>query len=400
MTNLDEKGRWNVKIKQLIFLLMILVSLGSAQAWGELRFAVLCDSRSALDHVKCSENNGGVSETLGVVAQDILDKHKAAAIKLMLFPGDMTAGVFKRDASSVAECNRHSLTRWKETLLPLLDAGMALRVTVGNHEVLSSDPSERDIRCGKNRPYTPEMANFKVFKEVLGEMLGGDPGPDSDLGLTYSFDVDDCHFAILTAYTMFQDNSFSNETIQWLEDDLQKARAAGKKIFVASHPPAFPGGGHLWDSLPFYDPKYDCRGYDGRFGIDRRRERDRFWNILKTHGVIAYFCGHEHNIQVQEVEGVWHVVSGGLTPKLYPLNGAPKDERKNTILYDGQFQNPRASVIWPWNDGKNSYAGWCLVTVQGDKVTLEVFGSEKLPKSKSELASVKTFVLRNGEPVK
>ncbi len=129
-----------------------------------------------MDHVKCSDNNAGVSETLRVVAQDILDKHKAAAIKLMLFPGDMMAGLFKRDASSVAECNRQSLTRWKETLLPLLDAGMAVRVTVGNHEVLSSDPSARDIHCGKGRPYTPETANFMVFKGVLGEMMGGNPG--------------------------------------------------------------------------------------------------------------------------------------------------------------------------------------------------------------------------------
>ena len=149
----------------------------------------------------------------------------------------------------------------------------------------------------------------------------------------------------------------------------------------------------MWDSLPFYDPKYDCDGYDGRFGIDHRTERDRFWNILKKNGVIAYFCGHEHNIQVQQVEGVWHVVSGGLTPKLYPLNGVKNDERRNTILYDGEFQNQRASVNWPWNDGQKSYAGWCLVNVQSDKVTMEVFGSENPPKNKSELTSLKVFEL-------
>jgi hypothetical protein len=95
---------------------------------------------------------------------------------------------------------------------------------------------------------------------------------------------------------------------------LEKQR--NKKIFVPH--PLVSGGGHMWDSLPFYDPKYDCDGYDSRFGIDHRTERDRFWNILKKNGVIAYFCGHEHNIQVQQVEGVWHVVSGGLTPKLSP----------------------------------------------------------------------------------
>ena len=382
-----------MKFKRLVLLLTIFVCLEGSHALADVRFAVLCDSRNSMEYAKCSDNNSGVSPTLGIVVEDILDKHRAAAVNLMLFPGDMMSGYFKRDASSVAECNRQSLTRWKEILRPATDAGIALRVTAGNHEVLGFKPSLANVRCGKNRPYTPEPANFAAFKEVLGDALEGNPGPASDMGLTYSFDLDDCHFVLLTAYTMYQNNSFSNETIKWLQDDLEKAKEAGKKIFVASHPPAFPGGGHMWDSLPFYDPKYDCDGYDGRFGIDHRTERDRFWNILKKNGVIAYFCGHEHNIQVQQVEGVWHVVSGGLTPKLYPLNGVKNDERRNTILYDGEFQNQRASVNWPWNDGQKSYAGWCLVNVQSDKVTMEVFGSENPPKNKSELTSLKVFEL-------
>jgi hypothetical protein len=73
-----------------------------------------------------------------------------------------------------------------------------------------------------------------VFKEVLGDALEGSPGPASDMGLTYSFDLEDCHFVLLTAYTMYQNNSFSNETIRWLQDDLEKAKEAGKKIEVSA----------------------------------------------------------------------------------------------------------------------------------------------------------------------
>jgi hypothetical protein len=97
---------------------------------------------------------------------------------------------------------------------------------------------------------------------------------------------------------------------------------------------------------------------------------------------------------VSEVLGVWHVVSGGLTRKLYPLNGAPHDTKRNTILYNGKFQNPRASVILPWDDTKESYWGWRLVTVDGDKISMDVFGSATLPKSRGDLKLLKSFVLR------
>jgi hypothetical protein len=80
-------------------------------------------------------------------------------------------------------------------------------------------------------------------------------------------------------------------------------------------------------------------------------------NILKQFGVVAYLCGHEHNIQVQEVEGVWHLISGGVPPKLYPLYGALDDKLLNNQLYDGAFQNPGASQIWPRNDKKQKFLG-------------------------------------------
>jgi hypothetical protein len=284
------------------------------------------------------------------------------------------------------------LQHWRKTVQPLLDAGMKVQATAGNHEVLSRDFSSWLTRCSPHaRPYTPDIANFQVFRDVLGDMLSGNPGPVDDQGLTYSFDASGCHFAMLAAYTMKQDSSFTDETLEWLDKDLQEAKSKGLVSFVASHPPAFPGGGHMWDSLSFYDPEYSC---DGLTGIDRRPERDKFWEILKNNGVVAYFCGHEHHIAVQEVEGVWQVVCAGITKHLYPLNGAPGDKARNTILYDGHFQNPRASVIWPWNSDKKSYWGWCLITVERQRcVTLEVVGSETFPTHKEDFKPLVSFLL-------
>lgn len=377
-------------------LFILLLTGGSGFAEDVFRFAVLCDSRGQLGTSRCADDNYGVSGTLEVMVQDIVARNGTEPVKLVLFPGDMISGVYRRDASSVAECNRAGLNRWHEVVSPLLKASINLRVTVGNHEAVTADPLKPRSRCGNHlAPYSTEMENFEVFREVLGDMIEGARGPEQDLGLTYSFDMGNCHFAVLAAYTMYYHSAFSNETIEWLDRDLGNAKAAGLKIFVVSHPPAFPGGGHLWDSLSFFSPTYNCDNYDGRFGIDRRKERDRFWNILKKHGVVAYLCGHEHNIQVQEVEGVWHVVSGGLTPRLYPLNGSKEDKQRNTVLYDGAFQNPRASVIWPWNDGQQSYWGWCLVAVEGDKVTLDVIGSAQIPTKTTDLKLLKSFVLKD-----
>jgi hypothetical protein len=386
--------------KPMSYVLFILLFItGTAFAEDPFRFAVLCDSRGQGATLKCADDNFGVSGILDVMVKDIVARSNTEPIKLVLYPGDMISGVYRRDAPSVAECNRAGLTRWREVVSPLLDAEISLRVTVGNHEAVAAEFAAQRPRCGNHlSPYSTEMENFKVFREVLGDMIVGTPGPESDLGLTYSFDMGGCHFAVLAAYTMLYHSAFSNETIDWLDRDLAKAKAAGLKTFVVSHPPAFPGGGHTWDSLSFFDPTYNCDNYDGRFGIDRRKDRDRFWNILKKHGVVAYFSGHEHNIQVQEVEGVWHVVSGGLTSRLYPLNGSQADKQRNTVLYDGAFQNPRASVIWPWNEGQQSYWGWCLVSVEGEKVTLDVIGSAQIPTKTTDLKVLKSFVLKDEPP--
>jgi hypothetical protein len=178
------------------------------------------------------------------MVKDIVARNDTESVKLVLFPGDMIHGVLKRDAPSVAECNRVSLNHWRKVVSPLLKAGMIMRVTVGNHETVVADASKPRLRCGDHlSPYFTEMENFKVFREVLGDMIDGTPGPESDLGLTYSFDMGGCHFAVLAAYTMFYQARFpmrplTGSTGTWAKQE------AGLKTFVVSHPPA-PGGGHV-----------------------------------------------------------------------------------------------------------------------------------------------------------
>ncbi len=376
-------------------LAILLALTNSAESNEVFQFAFLCDSRSDTHIAKCTDSNSGVSSILPILVTDILNRNTSGTIKLVLFPGDLIAGYLKRDAQSVAECNRIMFHKWREVMKPLADSGMQISITAGNHDVAELNEKTIDERCGNSRPYYTSPANFALFTELFSDMIPGKNGPASDLGLTYSFDMAGNHFVVLNAYNLHHHNTFSNETISWLEADLKQAAESGKRIFVTSHSPAFPGGGHMWDSVPFFDPQYGCSNYDPRFGIDQRTERDRFWNILKKYGVIGYFSGHEHNIQVQLVEGVWHVISGGVTEKIYPLNGADTKKKTNTILYDGHPQNQRASINWPWDDTRKPYWGWCLVTVDSNGVRMDVIGSDVQPQKPEDLRILKSFILKS-----
>ena len=181
--------------KLLLYALFVLsLAAGNGLADEIFRFAVLCDSRGQLATSRCEDDNYGVNSTLDVMVKDIVARNAAESVKLVLFPGDMIHGVLKRDAPSVAECNRVSLNHWREVVSPLLKAGIIMRVTAGNHETVVADASKPRLRCGDHlSPYFTEMENFKVFREVLGDMIDGTPGPESDLGLTYSFDMGGCH---------------------------------------------------------------------------------------------------------------------------------------------------------------------------------------------------------------
>ena len=36
-------------------------------------------------------------------------------------------------------------------------------------------------------------------------------------------------------------------------------------------------------------------------------ERDRFWQLLFQHNVLAYICGHYHSYLINQKQGVWHI---------------------------------------------------------------------------------------------
>lgn len=110
-------------------------------------------------------------------------------------------------------------------------------------------------------------------------------------GTVFSFDRDDCHFAITNPYWQYPSGGYTDAQLEWIEQDLKASTRTFK--FVFGHEPAFPLDRHVGDSLDA-DP--------GR--------RDRFWQILKDNGAQAFFCGHTHNLSHKAKNGVYQIDSG------------------------------------------------------------------------------------------
>jgi len=128
-------------------------------------------------------------------------------------------------------------------------------------------------------------------------------GPAGCQETTYSFDYGNSHFVVLNQYYDGASDTGTNGDVvdglyTWLMEDL--AATTQKHIFVFGHEPAY--------------PQPDADNGRLRHQADSLNQhpinRDRFWDLLKDEGVIAYFCGHTHNYSAVEIGGVWQVDVG------------------------------------------------------------------------------------------
>ncbi len=213
-----------------------------------------------------------------------------------------------------------------------LASGTPLLVSPGNHEmweIEGGDPLEL---------FNQELAQPPTVLEDYP-------------GTCYSWDWGDSHFACID--TSFYDPGLDDpatfdvryypddEEIAWLDGDLEAAREGGARhLFVFSHAPAFLPVGFTPDSHTHY------------MGDDPA-QRDRFWSVLKEHGVLVYITGHLHTSDVQEVDGVAQWLNGD----------------------SGSVEDPTGA------GGANHWTRW---TVREDEVTAELLddlGNVKLTRT-------------------
>ncbi len=368
----------------------LLLLLFCAQTIAQpFKFAAMSDSRGS--------DNGVNTPILSALINHLISSHPDA--KFLLFAGDLVNGNRYDPLKTKSE-----LIHWKSVMKPIFDnpnmIWPKLWLTVGNHEVQHRDDE-------------------KNFKELFPNVFMN--GPDDEKGLTYSFDYNSAHFVFFTSDRWYYGNPDDTtddrrdwhyvKHLDWLESDLKSARSRGIKwIFLTSHEPAFPVGGHLRDALPNL-------GRDLKFPLDSTRlwylnQRNEFWRILKENNVTAYICGHEHLYARQSVEGIHQVIVGSSGAPLYLFNPVYGEKRDSTMPgFETTFEQSvpyYQALNYPHGSGDNAQASkdffglrafeYLIFDVREDEVVVQTFGGFPLEGKtnvmKDEINLIDEFVIK------
>ncbi len=189
----------------------------------------------------------------------------AAPPQFICFLGDEIMGL----SADEAELRRQWQHFFEQELLWLDRAAIPLYHTTGNHTLYDS-------------------ASEAVFREAMAHLPQNGPR-----GLSYFVRRGD----LLMIFVNTMDERCGGEgtvETEWLEDVLSKRRDVKYKLVFGHHP--------VW-------------GVNGYFGdyqrlIERENGR-RFWDVLRRHGVLAYFCSHILAFDVQVQDGILQICTGG-----------------------------------------------------------------------------------------
>ena len=247
-------------------------------------------------------------------------------------------------------------SRW--TIDKVLGTDYMWYPVVGNHEASTSSDMQY------LRDYNYDSNGSGVEPDIVKT------GPSGCPETTYSFDYGNAHFAVINEYCDENgdtelDGDVSDHVYNWLKEDLEATTKT--HIFVIGHEPAYPkpdadtgDSRHVGDSLDKYTA-----------------HRDRFWNLLKSEGVVAYIVGHTHKYSAVKIDGVWQVDAGHARGKgdtdapstflIFTINGnevtlkAYRDNHDGdydyddiihteTLKYDGPTPTPTATPTVPPSD--------------------------------------------------
>ena len=175
------------------------------------------------------------------------------------------------------------------TLTSTLGSGVVWYPVAGNHELPGNG---REAARGANMRWL----NAHDYGGVI-------PGPTGCVTTTYAVDIENVHLVMLNEYCDEAGDTATHGDVpdhlyEWLAADL--ATTDQEHIIVFGHEPAYPQpdratgrSRHVGDSLDQHPAT-----------------RDRFWALLREHGVLAYVCGHTHNYSALFIDGVWQIDVG------------------------------------------------------------------------------------------
>jgi predicted phosphodiesterase len=265
-----------------------------ANSYAGVRFAVVSDMQWA----------GGEKYFNNDYFKGVCEAIKQHNVDFMIIPGDFTTP---------------SEIDW--TITQVLGNDFLWYPVIGNHEIEIAAYLETAISLIKNLPDL-------------------NPGPSGSDAI-YSFEIESIHFSCLNLYYNGKsdrgrgtDADVDDALYEWLEQDLKNTNKPIKLVF--GHEPAFP------------EPDKDCgRIRHAGASLDAHPEhRDRFWELLKNHGVTAYICGHTHGHSTIKVDEVWQIDVGHSQGK--NDTGAPSTfmivEVKNSQVYFSVYRDTHDGV--------------------------------------------------------
>ena len=138
----------------------------------------------------------------------------------------------------------------------------------GNHDV-------------RSRIYTQALSRFTSFENELNEAKNTGFSADS---YHYSYDVNGFKIIVLgTDKTVFEESWFSDEQLEWLDNELLEGTKDGLPVFVINHQPlAYTNGlPDTWGS------PIDTAGSVGE-------QSDELFNIMNKYTNVFFVTGHLH----------------------------------------------------------------------------------------------------------
>ena len=235
---------------------------------------------------------------------------------------------------------------WRGMVAPVMETGTYVFPVPGNHETeCKACPKNSDgqkvSKVENEQAYAANMGDLILDTSRFTGLLGAAPAnvsygpavgysPDAlttdQSRLSYSFDYQGLHFAVINTDPVGQETS---APAAWLAADLAAASGRGaKRFFVFGHKPAYTYA---------YAAGVAGSGLDATPASTARR--DAFWNVIEQYHAV-YFTGHMHTYHVSQPRGgAWQVIVGA--------GGSPFDPTAAQATA-GVLANPKTDRDYAW----------------------------------------------------
>lgn len=381
---------------------------GNEEAYG-FRTAPAPGSRQPFVFAYASDARGGpgggeraFSGPNAYVVRRLMAVASSRNAAFMQFTGDLVGGYVNSP-----DALRFELANWKRAVEPQAH-WMPVYTTIGNHDTVLRDftgAGARTIRLDRF-PFATESTEA-VF---AGELVNPENGPASEDGSTldpdpaatnfppywrtvYWYQYDNVAMVVLNSDYWFAASIgqtpetggnlhgyLMDQQMAWLDRTLSalERNATVDHVFITSHTPMFPNGGHISDGMWYRGnntPRPTIAGRPVAKGIIERR--DDLLTLVQDHPkVVAVLTGDEHNYNRMRLDA---------TVPIYPDGwDKPRVQLKRPFfqIHNGAGGAPYyAQEQAPWSAAVSSFTAQyaiCLLTVDGLKVRLETVNPETL----------------------